>query len=227
MAALRLPHPPADLVRLAVAVADGLTLTCPGPAAEVLLGRYTPPPPPPPAEEEAGAGAGARPGPGGEEAGGSAAAGVKTEAKEVSAVSVCGREGGTGAVVSSFLVKILGVESLVWFHWCLWVPVGQRLGMSSGCSVDAPAREFVSSQGGRLLYANEFGPGEAGPGGEARAQGGAGPGCGGGGGGGGRRRGNRHVRRCAGASSSPLAYTCNAERLPTFWTCVIRAKSVK
>eukprot|EP00198_Chlamydomonas_reinhardtii_P009184 XP_001698521.1 predicted protein [Chlamydomonas reinhardtii] len=34
MAALRLPHPPADLVRLAVAVADGLTLTCPGPAAE-------------------------------------------------------------------------------------------------------------------------------------------------------------------------------------------------
>ncbi len=53
--ALMLPNPPADLVRLAVAVFDALTLTCPAPAAEVLLGRYRPPPPPPPpaAEDEA------------------------------------------------------------------------------------------------------------------------------------------------------------------------------
>lgn len=47
-----LPNPPADLVRLAVAVFDALTLTCPAPAAEVLLGRYRPPPPPPPAAED-------------------------------------------------------------------------------------------------------------------------------------------------------------------------------
>ncbi|GIL89180.1 hypothetical protein Vretifemale_16987, partial [Volvox reticuliferus] len=45
--ALCLPNPPADLVRLAVACFDALTLTCPAPAAEVLLAKYRPPPPQP------------------------------------------------------------------------------------------------------------------------------------------------------------------------------------
>ncbi|KAG2486887.1 hypothetical protein HYH03_014481 [Edaphochlamys debaryana] len=44
--ALSAANPPADLVRLAVTACDALTLCCPGPAAEALLGRYEPPPPP-------------------------------------------------------------------------------------------------------------------------------------------------------------------------------------
>ncbi len=68
--ALCLPNPPADLVRLAVACFDALTLTCPAPAAEVLLARYRPPPPPPPS---AGDGEGA--GDGREAAAGTAAEG--------------------------------------------------------------------------------------------------------------------------------------------------------